>query len=341
VAATPFAGRRFPEPGWDPGRQPGNATDPDPADGVLSPGRDTRGEPTVSRPALRIVRPAALLLAAIALSACVGTAGAVVPSTTPSASPTSVDPDRPVFSVTWEGGFVAPGTILGQLPVIVVHADGRVITQGPQVAIYPGPLMPNLLERTLSADTLARLIDLAHDEDLLRNAHYDFPGIADATDTVLTIELGGTTYRVSAYALAEAGVEMAPGIPLDEATTKGRAQLRAFIDVLTGLPSTDFVDAEHTYLPTAIRIYSRTADVVPNSELPGEQPAIAWPLGDLATAGEAVANHEGVRCQLVEGADLATVMPALDRASQLSTFRSGDELYALIPRPLLPGETGC
>jgi hypothetical protein len=229
--------------------------------------------------------------------------------------------------------------------MVVVYADGRVITQGPQIEIYPGPLLPNLVERTLSADALARLIDLARDKDLLRTVHYDFPGIADAPDTVLDIELDGQAYRVSTYALAEAGmgpdIEPGPG-GLDEATIAGRAALREFVDALTAIPETDYVDEEHAFVVTALRIYAGKAMIVPDSELPGEQPALDWPLEDLATAGEDASNPAiDVRCQVIDGEDLATVMPLLQGANTLSTFVSGDELYSLIVRPLLPGESGC
>jgi hypothetical protein len=82
--------------------------------------------------------------------------------------------------------------------------------------------------------------------------------------------------------------------------------------------------------------------IVPDSELPGEQPALDWPLEDLATAGEDASNPAiDVRCQVIEGEDLATVLPLLEGTNILSTFVSGDELYSLIVRPLLPGESGC
>ena len=191
----------------------------------------------VFRAASWIARPAALLSFTLALSACVGTAGAVAPSAPPSKSPMPVDPDRPVFSVTWDGGFVAPGTILGRLPVIVVYPDGRVIVQGPQIAIYPGPLMPNLQERTLTPDALARLIELARDRDLLCTIHYDLPGIADATDTILTINLDGATYRVSAYALAEAQYTAAEELTADPG-------LVAFNKGATGFRRGDWIAAE-------------------------------------------------------------------------------------------------
>ena len=81
---------------------------------------------------------------------------------------------------------------------------------------------------------------------------------------------------------------------------------------------------------------------MPNSELPGEQPAIDWPLADLATAGEKVDNGVlDLRCQVVEDEDLAEILPILQAANSLSTFRSGGELYSFIVVPLLPGDTGC
>jgi hypothetical protein len=295
----------------------------------------------VFRAALRFARPIALLAASVSLVACVSATGAAGPSGLPSSSPNLGDADTPIFRVTWDGGFVAPGTILGRLPIIVVYADGRVITQGPQIDIYPGPLMPNLQERTLSADALARLIELAREKDLLKTIHYEFPGVADLPDTVLEIQLDGATYRVSAYALAEAGVDTGnPG--LDAASIEGRAALREFIGALTAVPASDFLDEEHPYVMTGLRLYAGVAQVVENSEFPGEQPPVAWPLADLATAGEPVANPAiDVRCLVIEGEDLATVLPILQGANSLSVFESDGAFFSLIPRPLLPGETGC
>lgn len=293
------------------------------------------------RAALRLARPAAFLLVSLSLAACVGSVGAVNPTPSPSANPDPVNPDSPTFRVSWEGGFVTPEMLLGRLPIVVVYADGRVITQGPVPAIYPGPLMPNLQERTLSRAALARLIELARDKNLLRTVHYDHPGISDAPDTVLEVELDGESHRVSAYALAEAALDQ-PGSGLDQAEIDGRAALREFIDALTGIPASDFVDEEHPYAFEGMRIYAGRAVVVPDSELPGEQPAVDWPLEDLATAGDAVENSPlEVRCLVVDGEDLAEVRPLLQAANSLQTFRSGDELYSLIVVPLYPGESGC
>jgi hypothetical protein len=201
--------------------------------------------------------------------------------------------------------------------------------------------MPNLQERTLSRAALERLIELARDKDLLRTVHYGHPGIADAPDTVLQIELDGKSYRFSAYALAEVAIDL-PDSGLDRAAIDGRAALREFLDALTGIPASDFVDEEHPIVLDRLQVYAGIAVIVPNSELPGEQSAVDWPLGDLAKAGETVGNSPiDVRCQVVDGEDLDTVLPLLRAANSLQTFRSEGELYSLIVLPLLPGETGC
>jgi hypothetical protein len=293
----------------------------------------------VFRAALHLARPVALLVVAVMAAACVGGAGAAGP--TPSPEPE--DPDKVIFRVNWEGGFVTPEMLLGQLPVIAVYADGRVITLGPVPAIYPGPFMPNLQEQTLSPQALDSLIKLAREQDLLKNVRYDFPGIADAADTVLEINLDGESYRLSAYALAEAvdgGV--APAIEVPPADAAGRAAMREFIDALTQIPADDFVDQAHDYAYEALRLYVTDAVIVDDSEIPGEQPPIAWPFDDLATAGEPVENSPvGARCLVVEGGDLATLKPLLQAANQLSVFESEGDLYSLTPRPLYPDESGC
>jgi hypothetical protein len=195
----------------------------------------------------------------------------------------------------------------------------------------------------LSEAALSRLIALAREQDLLKDVHYDVPGVADAADTVLEINLDGESYRVSAYALAEAGLEgeIAPAIELEPAELEGRAALREFIDALMTVPEADYVDQPHAYEYEALRLYVKPADIVENSEFPGEQPPIAWPLDDLATAGTAIDNPSVDRCLVVEGDDLETVLPLLHGANQLSAFKSGTQVYSLIPRPLYPGESGC
>ena len=107
------------------------------------------------------------------------------------------------------------------------------------------------------------------------------------------------------------------------------------------IPETDYVDQPHTYEFEALRLYVKPAEIVENSEFPGEQPPVAWPLDDLATAGTAIDNPSVDRCLVLGGEDLETVLPLLQGANQLSVFESEGVLYSLIPQPLYPGESGC
>jgi hypothetical protein len=287
----------------------------------------------VFRAALRLASPAAILITALVVGACVAPAGAANPSATAAA-----DPDTVIIRVDLEGGFVAPSVTYGRLPVVVVTADGRVITQGPQVEIWPGPLMPNLQVRTLTPAALASLLDQARQQGLLADASYDFPGIADVPTTVLRITVDGVTSTVSAYALGEAGTDDAMGQPLDPATADGRAAVRSFIDALTGLPDSAFSDEAAAYRATSLRLIA--TPYVPQPD--ADWQVVAWPLADLGTAGETpLPGDDSLRCQVITGDDVATVLPLLEGANQQTPFRSGDADYTLVVRPLLPGESGC
>lgn len=126
---------------------------------------------------------------------------------------------------------------------------------------------------------------------------------------------------------------------LDPAVIEGRAALRSFIDALTAIPAGDFVDEEHAFEITALRIYASKAIQATDADAQLAPPAIDWPLGDLATAGVPQPNSPiGARCQAVKGDDLAKVLPILQDANTLQTFTSNGQPASLIVRPLLPGE---
>jgi hypothetical protein len=77
-------------------------------------------------------------------------------------------------------------------------------------------------------------------------------------------------------------------------------------------------------------------------ELSLAQAPIAWPLATpLATFGSPAVPDRGIsglRQGAVLGADAATLGPVLAKATVLTTFSSGDGVYTLYVRPLLPDE---
>jgi gas vesicle protein len=61
-----------------------------------------------------------------------------------------------VVKIEQVGGFIAPWVTLGRYPTVVLYADGRLIMEGPQIEIYPGPALPNLQVTQLTPADLTR-----------------------------------------------------------------------------------------------------------------------------------------------------------------------------------------
>jgi hypothetical protein len=144
----------------------------------------------------------------------------------------SGDSDAVVLSITDVGGFAPSERTFTSLPRLLVTGDGRVIQEGPVIAIYPGPLLPNVLQRSISDAGIQRLIDLADEHGLLGNVAYTRPdGIADASETIVTITVNGETFEHRAYALGLGG-----GLDGEE-TDAPRARLFDFVVAATALAS--------------------------------------------------------------------------------------------------------
>ena len=106
-----------------------------------------------------ISRPTVLLLGILLLVACTAAPGAspghsasAPPSASPSASPSNLPTASPspspspignanlaVVRIEQTGGMLPPWVTLGNYPNVVLYGDGRLILQGPQIELYPGP----------------------------------------------------------------------------------------------------------------------------------------------------------------------------------------------------------
>lgn len=279
-----------------------------------------------------ILRPSVALGAlTLVLAGCVAPGG-----TNP---PTPADPDAVVLRVEVTGGFVPYGYLLTELPVFTLYADGRVITQGPIAEIYPGPLMPNLLIRTLSTDDVDVIVEAARAAGLDGpDASYDVTNIADAATTVFTLTIDGETHRISAYALFEDPL----GDPtLDEEARAGRDRLNELqrqlgdLEALLGHP----IPAEEPFAADAARLFAtdQLSDAPPDLT----RQVLPWPVSFDPMDGEPVGYDDAFRCLLVEGADYAEILPVLESANALTVWERDEDRYALIVRPLLPDESGC
>ena len=104
---------------------------------------DRAGRQTVMRKTL-----SGLMAAAMTVSACSG----------PGLEDTlklNDDPDSALLIVKDEGGFVPIEFIVGQGPRLVLLRDGSLIVSGPQIEIFPQPLLPNYQTVQLDDETIS------------------------------------------------------------------------------------------------------------------------------------------------------------------------------------------
>lgn len=248
--------------------------------------------------------------------------------------------DELVLRVDVGGGFVPIEFTLTQFPSFSLYGDGRIITLGPQIEIYPGPALPNLQVTRISEEGIQRVLEEARAAGLLGpDHHYDYPGIADAATTTFTVVADGSTHVISAYALAEGFDD---GL-LEEDEREARQGLLDFQARLTDLRSwlpDGAVGEETPYETDELRIFVRAGAPVAEPEL--EQRPLDWPLpGELATFGAPAQPSPDFRCGTVTGEALRQVLDRAARANTLTPWTSNGESYALFFRPLLPDESGC
>jgi hypothetical protein len=247
-----------------------------------------------------------------------------------------------VLRVFIGGGFVPVEYNLRNLPGVSIYGDGRMIVTGPVIEIYPGPAMPNLLVTRLSEEAVQTILERAREAGLLgEDASYDYPCVADLPTTTFTVVADGATHTVSAYALGMEGEMGADTCGLKPTDVEARAALADFSaalgDLANWLPEGS-MSAEEPYVPSEMRVYVQ--EYLGDPEL--EQTPIAWPLATpLGSFGEPDVNLPDIRCGVVAGDDLATLLPDAQAANQLTPWTSDGDEFGLIFRPLLPDEHTC
>jgi hypothetical protein len=280
---------------------------------------------------------ALLLLAAIpvALGACGDDsppdAGATLPpaESAPTDPPASTSyeiatgPDDVVISVRHAGGFVPPGVLFAETPRALVTGDGRLLSTGPTTMIYPGPLLPNILERSIAPAAIQQLLAEADQRGLLADVTYSRNDqVADAPDTIVDITVGGRTYHHQAYALGMDG----------GAEDSAREHLQAFVEIMSNVeptvgaaalgPEAPFAPAQ--YLIQAMPVDPATLDV------DIEPTIVPWPRDAPVRLGDAST------CAMLP-AEVAA--PLFDDATVLTFFSEGDVTYSVAAVQQVPGRT--
>jgi hypothetical protein len=237
-----------------------------------------------------------------------------------------------VLRVSTGGGFVSPSTNLRSVPQFTLYGDGTIIVTGPTIMIYPGAALPNLQTTKVSEETVRAILSAVQEAGLFDPTFdYGQPGITDQATTTITIDVDGKKCESSIYAL---GADGAGGLTMEQ--QQARAAVDELVGKLNGLETFQPGVKWTSYQFASLAVFSTPAMV---GGTPDPQPnTLEWPLGDLATLGQAV-QPEGFRRAVVTGEDLEMLQPLLDEATEITIWTSGGKEYNLYFRPLLPDET--
>ena len=109
----------------------------------------------------RVSRWAVTLVMAMFVAACTGaSSSAPAQSTPPAPSASPSGPAAPAYrlrATTTQA--VPPIDRFGLLPMVTITGDNQVVVAGPQIAIYPGPLLPNLQARPITDAGFAKIVE--------------------------------------------------------------------------------------------------------------------------------------------------------------------------------------
>lgn len=242
--------------------------------------------------------------------------------------------DELVLQVSTGGGFVMPTYALTALPSFSLYGDGRLVSVGAQIEIYPGPALPSLWQQTLTPEAVSALLAEAERAGVFDDPVLDdFCGVADAGTTTIVAVADGVRHAARVYAL---GIDT--GMCQDDVAARER--LTSFVNRLSDLswlPEGSVGEPE----PYAFDALAIVAEPYGEGDPELPQQEVAWPLATSPGAFAEVGDGLGLRCGTVAGADLDSLRPLLERSNQRTPWTAEGETYLLTLRPLLPDEADC
>jgi hypothetical protein len=277
------------------------------------------------------LRPAVAVAVLLGLAACGQGAGTATPAPATTVVPAAAN--GLILRVEYSGGFISPSVLAARLPIVSVYADGRVISEGPVAAIYPGPALPNVLEGQIDRSAVQDLVDRAMAAGVAETSDLGIPPVADAPSTRFTVVTASDTYVREVYALWEtpAGEGTASGVNAEQEAARAKLS-----DLLTAL--TDAAAGQsHAYEADAVAaIASPWLD--PEDGL--QQPEVAWP--GPALPGQPTGGPPDVSCVTATGDQAQALLGAARSANSATPWVTADgSRWSVILRPLLPDESGC
>jgi hypothetical protein len=235
------------------------------------------------------------------------------------------DPDSILLSVTSAGGFVPVEFMVNQGPHLVLTRGGQLIHQGPQIEIYPGPLLANWQVSQLDEESMLFVLeelDALNFDEIGQVENNDATGVADAPITTVRFYNQDGEHSFAVYALG-----------ISEDSTDSRVPILAnLVDrlgTMTGASAT-------SYMPEMIQVVAGVGA--------GEiDEAVAnvreWPLPvsyeDMTQIGF------DWRCAAYEGEEAQNLLSVFAEANQATRWTLGEVDYQILVRPLFPEETPC
>jgi hypothetical protein len=272
------------------------------------------------------------------VSACAQPAADAAPAAPPPAAE-ALGADEVALRVTHAGGFVAPQSIPSRVPALSIYGDGRVITEGPVPAIYPGPALPNLQQSRISTADVDALVSRAVKAGVGAGTDLGQPGVADAATTRFVVNTEAGLKRTDAYAL-----EMPDdGGMLTDAQKAARKKLSDLLAALQDLPKTlgqGAVTEEGGYQAKVVAGIATPYTQQPENVVEIDPPApVVWP--GPALPGARLNQAVEVGCVAATGDQGRAVLAAAGKANAMTPWSSAGKKWSVLLRPLLPDESGC
>jgi hypothetical protein len=222
--------------------------------------------------------------------------------------------------VEFEGGFLPVEYLRTRLPAVLLVGD-RLYSGGVITAVYPGPAVAPIEERTVNRSTATRRARAVYDALRTPSGGWGQPPVADAPTIVVTATVDGRTRKASVPSL---GID-SPGIGVTAEQSQAREKLRRALDALETLSGRG-----STYRPRQLEAWVLTEyEIVGKGPQIGEEftsDPLAWPTGVPSRPG----------CNVMSAAKL----PA--GSNQASVYNvDGAPSFRAVFRPVLPGEKAC
>ncbi|MFQ5967478.1 MAG: hypothetical protein ACE5MI_07690 [Acidimicrobiia bacterium] len=258
-----------------------------------------------------------VLPVAVVLAVLVGACGEDLPNV-------ASDGDQAILRVEHVGGFAPVESILAQGPSFVLAGDRQLISLGPQIEIFPGPLLPNYQTTPLTDEELNQVLaavvatGLPEIDRKLDDSAASF--VADATTTVVTFADENGEHVFAVYALG-----------IGEFEDPQVQELAALIDLLSQLA----VSGSIAYQTDRVQVIATEG----RPQQPEFDVVKAWPVN--TTPDEFDEIHQGFGCMSFDGPQGLSLLAVFMESHELTYFAVNGTTYRVLARQLLPGEEGC